>query len=332
MRIDEAFDDFQKSVNEDVGQTRLARDRRDLFKKALISESDVADVFGSGSLSRSTQLKPIHDVDIIVVYDAAQHPGWGSPGLSAEHALDHTRGQVNRLLGMANGSHGNEVRLALPRNHAVKCFLDDPDDETGFTVDVMPALRQGDGTLLIPEKLTQTWVPADPEYLINLVAERQKDWEHFRPLVRVLKQWRHDVPVTGRIKSLVMEVLALDCMPTSGNRSSGLRTFFTAAAARVNEGVRDPAGLCGEIQPDLDYDGLQTELAEAAELADRACAAAAAGDTDQALRLWQEVLGDSFPAPAAPTKPAHPVTGTPALITGTPALITPRPIKDAPQG
>ncbi|GAA1119124.1 MULTISPECIES: hypothetical protein [Streptomyces] len=329
MRIDEAFDDFQRSVNEDVGQTRLARDRRDLFKRALISEPDVTEAFGSGSLRRSTQLKPINDVDIIAVYDASQHPDWGSPGLSAEHALDHTRSQVNRLLGKTNGSHGNEVRLALPRNHAVKCFLDDPDDENAFTVDVMPALRQADDTLLIPEKLAQTWVSADPEHLINLVADRQRDWEHFRPLARVLKQWRHDVVVTGRIKSLVIEVLALDCMPTSGNRPSGLCTFFTAAAARVNEGVRDPAGLCGEIQPDLDYDGLQTALAEAAELADRACAAAAAGHTDQALRLWQEILGDSFPAPP---KPASPVTGAPTLITGAPALITPRPIKDAPQG
>ncbi|MEU9291513.1 hypothetical protein AB0D57_44605 [Streptomyces sp. NPDC048275] len=53
MRIDEAFDDFQKSVNEDIDQTRLARDRRDLFKKALGSEPDVAEVFGSGSLRAS---------------------------------------------------------------------------------------------------------------------------------------------------------------------------------------------------------------------------------------------------------------------------------------
>ncbi|MFE5710125.1 hypothetical protein ACFQ7J_04745 [Streptomyces sp. NPDC056501] len=329
MGIDESFDEFQKSVNEDVGQTRLARDRRDLFKAALKGEPDVAEAFGSGSLSRSTQLRPIHDVDIIVVHDASHHPGWGSAGLSAEHALDHTRGQINRLLGKTNGTHGNEVRLALPRNHAVKCFLDDPKDESGFTVDVMPALRQTDGTLLIPEKLTQTWVPADPEHLINLVAKRQRDWEHFRPLVRVLKQWRHDVPVTGRVKSLVMEVLALNCMPSSGNRSNGLRTFFTAAAARVHEGVSDPAGLCGEIQPDLDYIGLHTALTEAAELADRACAAAAAGNTDDALRLWQEILGDSFPAPS---KPASPITAAPALISSAPALITPRPIKDAPQG
>ncbi|MEU0845919.1 hypothetical protein ABZ370_41610 [Streptomyces sp. NPDC005962] len=122
-----------------------------------------------------------------------------------------------------------------------------------------------------------------------------------------------------------MEVLALNCMPRSGNRSEGLKTFFTAAAVQVNEGVWDPADLCGEIQPDLDRTGLSEALAEARDIAERACAAATEGDTDDALRLWQEIFGDDFPAPAAPAKPA-------SLITGTPALITPRPIKDAPQG
>ncbi|MGI3225001.1 hypothetical protein ACRJ4B_14850 [Streptomyces sp. GTA36] len=324
MGINDAFDALQKTVNEDIDKTRLARERRDLFKTALLSEPDVTETFGSGSLSRSTQLKPIHDVDIIAIYDPHEHPEWGSEGPSAEDALEHIRGQANRLLSQSSGTHDNVVRHTLLRNHAVKCFLDDPDDPDAFTVDVMPALRQADRTLLIPEQLNTRWVPADPEYLIEKTADHQRAWSHFRPLVRVLKQWRHTVPVEGRIKSLVMEVLALNCMPRSGNRSEGLKTFFTAAAVQVNEGVRDPAELCGEIQPDLDHEGLSAAFAEAADIAERACTAAAEGDTDQALRLWQEIFGEDFPAPAAPAKAA-------ALITA-PALITPRPIKDAPQG
>lgn len=324
MGIDDAFDAYQRTVNEDIDKTKLARERRDLFKSALLSEPDVAGAFGSGSLSRSTQLKPIHDVDVVVVYDAEEHPGWGLPGPSAGEALEHVRTRVNRLLSASGGTHAQEVRHTLLRNHAVKCFLDDPDDPQAFTVDVMAALRQADGTLLIPEKLSTRWVPANPEYLIERVAEHQRDWPHFRPLVRVLKQWRHTVRVEGRIKSLVMEVLALNCIPRSGNRATALKTFFTAAADRVHEGVRDPADLCGEIQPDLDREALSAAFAEAADLADQACAAAAAGDTDNALRLWQKIFGDDFPAPAAPAKTAGAITA--------PAFLTPRPIKDAPQG
>ena len=210
MGIDDAFDAFQKTVNEDIDKTRLARERRDLFKTALLSEPDVVETFGSGSLSRSTQLKPIHDVDVVIVYDPDEHPEWGNDGPSAQDALEHVRTQVNRLLSQTNGTHANEVRHTLVRNHAVKCFLDDPEDPEAFTVDVMAALRQEDGSLLIPEKLNTRWVPANPEYLIGQVADHQRDWPHFRPLVRVLKQWRLTAPVQGGIKSLVMEVLALN--------------------------------------------------------------------------------------------------------------------------
>lgn len=325
MGINDAFDAYQRAVNEDPEQVKLARERRELFKGALLSESDVAEAFGSGSLSRSTQLKPIHDVDVVAVYAWDEHPGWGSSGDSAGDALDHARAQVNRLLGAGNGTEAKEVRLASPRNHAVKCFLDDPEDPDAFTVDLMPALRQSDGSLLIPEKRSRIWVAANPEYLIRQVADRQGEWSYFRPLVRVLKRWSQSAPVPGGVKSLVVEVLALTCLPGTGTRADALAAFFTAAAVRVNEGVSDPAGLCGPIQSDLDAVALSEAFAAAADLAERACAAAADSDTGGAQRLWQQVLGEDFPAPA------QEASAKTAAYTA-PVLIAPRRIKDAPQG
>lgn len=325
MGINDAFDAYQSAVDEDPEQVKLARSRRELFKSSLLGESDVTEAFGSGSLSRSTQLKPIHDVDVVIVYDQGEHPAWGQAGDSAGDALDHARAQVNRLLGATSGTEAKEVRLASPRNHAVKCFLDDPEDPDAFTVDLMPALRADEGTLLIPEKHSRLWVPANPEYLIRQVAQRQLEWRHFRPIVRILKRWRQSAPVPGGVKSLVMEVLALSCLPGAGSRADALKTFFTSAAVRVHEGVSDPAELCGPIQPDLDITSLSDALAAAAELADRACAAADDGDTGGAQRLWQELLGEDFPAPEE--------QGTEkAAAFAAPTLITPRRIKDAPQG
>ncbi len=323
MGLDEAFDEFQETVDADHDRVVLARERRDVFKNAFGSEDDVSEVFGSGSLARSTQLDPVHDVDVVIVYRQEDHPDWGQPGESAGDALEHVGGRVNYLLGATNGSVEKLVRLARRRNHAVKCFIDDPDDADAFTVDAMPALRQSDGALLIPEKTNKQWATADPEDLIRRVAEHQSDWNYFRPIVRVLKNWRHSVPVEGKIKSLVMEVLALECMPRAGSRPAALRAFFTAAAVRVNWDIVDPAGHCGPIQPDLDTVGLRTALQDAAEIATQACAAAANGATDDALRAWQKVFGTNFPAPEA-KKNSPTVTG--------PALITTRPVKDAPQG
>jgi len=150
VNLNEAFDTYQRTVDADPEQVALARERRDVFKKALQAEGDVLEVFGSGSLRRSTQLKPVHDVDLVVVFDDAEHPDWGSPGSSSDDALDHVGGRVNKLLGRTNGSVDQLVRLATPHDRAVKCFIDPPDQEDAFTVDVMPVFRQADRTLLLP--------------------------------------------------------------------------------------------------------------------------------------------------------------------------------------
>jgi len=324
LNLDEAFNAFQEQVDADPTQVTEARERRDTFKSALGAEPDVLEVWGSGSLRRSTHIGPkIHDLDLVVVFDSGKHPGWGEPGDWAADALDVLSGKVNKLLGAANGTAEKLVRIAAPRNHAVKCFIDLPGDKDGFTVDAMPALKHN-GALLIPEKESKKWVPADPLYLVAEIAKRNADWDYFLRMVRVLKAWRRRAKVEGKVKSLVMEVLALHHLPGGYARPEALRLFFTAAAIAVGNGpVMDPAGLCGEIQPNLDRIGLRDSLANAADLADQACEAADQGYTNDAKRLWQDVFGSDFPAPKGK------VSTGPALIV---PAVAPRRIKDAPQG
>lgn len=324
MSLDAAFDAFQTQVDADPRQVKEARERRETFKGALGAESDVVEVWGSGSLRRSTHIGPrIHDLDLVVVFDPDEHPGWGQSGDSAADALDVLGGKVAKLLGVTNGTVDTLVRIASPRNHAVKCFIDLPDDDNGFTVDVMPALEH-DGALLIPEKHSSGWIPADPQYLVRSIKKRNADWDYFLRMVRVLKAWRLRAEVDGEVKSLVMEVLALHHLPGGYSRPEALQRFFTAAATAAGNGpVTDPANLCGEIQPELDRIGLRDSLLNAADLADQACDAADGGYTDDAKKLWREVFGSDFPAPRGKPKTS------PALIV---PAVAPRPIKDAPQG
>jgi hypothetical protein len=84
----------------------------------------------------------------------------------------------------------------------------------------MPALRLPDGVLLVPEKSSKDWIRTNPEHLIHRVAGCQEEWELFRPLVRVLKLWK-DVQDTG-LKSLTIEVLALNHLPVESSRPQAL--------------------------------------------------------------------------------------------------------------
>ncbi|MFW0797783.1 nucleotidyltransferase [Gordonia sp. CPCC 205515] len=321
MTIDGAFEQYQRTVNADISQVRLARERRDTFKGAFKSQADVLDCFGSGSLARSTQLKPVHDVDLVLVYDPERHQDWGQPGGSAEAAVRHVQAEVTRLLGMSGTIDQlvRETRVA-GRDRAVKCFIDPPDSDDAFTVDAMPALRSPTGTLLLPSISSQSWTEADPEYLIAEVADRQRKWSYFRPMVRVLKDWRLDQDT--KIKSLVMEVLALKCLPTNRNRATALREFFAAAAVEVFYGVEDPARFCGSVQTDLDTAAVSAALSSAADNARLACAAGDDGDTDTAKFWWRQVFGTDFPGPESQPNPPY----------SAPAVTAPRRVRDAPQG
>lgn len=152
MDLGNAFDDLQQAADAEHDRVKEARRRRDLFKDAFGPEPDVDEVVPSGSLARSTQRDPINDVDVVIVFDQAEHEDWGSEGDSAGDALDYTQSRVKALLGTGDGTVAQEIRLAKPRNHSVKCWFDDPDDPDAFTVDAMPALRQPGGELLVPEK------------------------------------------------------------------------------------------------------------------------------------------------------------------------------------
>jgi hypothetical protein len=336
VKPDTAFDTHQVIVNADPDSVRQARRRRNIFCDAFGELAEVRQTIPSGSLARGTQCDPIHDVDLIMVFRADEHPDWDNGSGSAEAALEHTRRLVTQLLGASGGTFARKVRRADLRNHVVKCFLDDPGDPLAFTVEVMPALRDREGgPLRVPERHADRWVTADPEYLIAAVAGRHKEWRYFAPMVRTIKKWK-DATGLG-IKSLTAEVLALNCLPRPEvgvelTRAAALSRFFTSAATAVMSGVADPAGWCGEIQPDLDRYAARAALLKAGDIAARTLDAEEHGDYDTAVCLWRSVFGTDFPDPPG----GCPGSGTGSALAGAAVLAAPallrRPVRDAPQG
>jgi hypothetical protein len=325
MSVETGFDALQRVANASPEAVAEARRRRNRFCEALPTADDVVTVVPSGSLARGTHKDPIHDVDLICVFDPTAHPDWGQPGVSAKASLEHARELVKDKLG-ADGTEGREVRRAELRNHSVKCFLDDPDDPDAFTVDVTPALVHPEGGYLIPEQNSAKWIRSNPHVLMDQVAARHKAWPQFAKLVRVLKRWNSDHG--GHMKSLTVEVLALEHLPEAP-RPEAIARFFTAAAAAVWYPIEDPAGLCGEIQPDLDRSAAHTALLAASADAAAAVQADRDGKSRTAMCLWRKVFGDIYPEPSGGCGGSGPaVIGAGAAAVSVPK----RPIVDAPQG
>ena len=293
MTVESGFDALQQEVDVPTDVLEAARARRDVFVTVLPTADEVQKVRRSGSLKRGTHKDPLHDVDLIVVYHADRHPDWGQPGQSAEESLRRTSALASQFLGPEAGQ-AETVRLTRLQNHAVKCFLDDPEDPDAFTVDLTPALVRREGGFWIPQRNDGIWVPTDPQVLEDQVAARHAAWRQFAKLVRLLKRWNAD---HGDVmKSLVVEVLALDHLPAT-DRPEALARFFTAGSAAVWRPIVDPAGLCGEIQPDLDKAAAHAALSAAADGAWQAVNDDARGEERAAMCGWREVFGPIYPQP-----------------------------------
>lgn len=305
MSLAEAFDVMQENVNADPLQVEEARQRREMFQYAFGGEPDAETSVPTGSLARGSHIEPINDVDLLWVYDPSAHPDWGGPGDSVQGALEYTRDQVKRLLGSEEalidlfgeaGRYMKWVRHTRLQHHAVKCFLDDPDDDSAFTVDVVPALRREPNGFLIPETSSDDWIATDPVYLIERVLERHRGYGdgQFVALLRLLKCWSKD---NGRvIKGLTTEVLALSHLPDA-ERPIALARFFQAALEHIHEPILDPAGLCGEVQPGLDCDRAEALFRGAAELSARAVTATQRGEDGEAQCIWRKLFGEVMPEP-----------------------------------
>ena len=66
-----------KAIESDPIGVLLAKWRRDAFIGKLKQLPDVVEVIPSGSLARGTQIGPVHDVDLIVVFKQSEHPDYG---------------------------------------------------------------------------------------------------------------------------------------------------------------------------------------------------------------------------------------------------------------
>ena len=336
MSVQSGFKSLQNEADAPMEAVTAAKHRRDVFRGALGAEPDVLEIVPTGSTSRGTHTEPIHDVDLVAVYDAVEHPEWGQPGDSAEAALEHARAQIKDVLGPDSGSD-EIVRLTRLNNRSVKCFLDDPDDPDAFTVDVTVGLRRAEGGFWIAERASASWIASDPLELNRQVAARHAEWNDFARCVRLLKRWNAD---HGKImKSLVIEVLALSHLPAlradDGGRPAAISQFFAAARSAVFTPICDPADLCGAIQSDLDVVAANQLLAEAADLSWRAVDAKANDEDATAMCLWREVFGDIFPAPEGGcngTGSGVVAAGVAAAVAGRVTSRPKRPIRDSPQG
>ncbi len=300
------FDKFAQDIESDPLLVLLARWRRSAIISALKDRPDVAEVIPSGYLAHGMDLGPIHDVDLIVVFDKSMHPDWDGGG-SAQAVLEHLQAAIRETLQVGPERPFGLVHDTELRNHVVKCDLDpslgplDAVIPDAPPVDVMPAVREG-SHLRVPERRSDRWIDVDPGRLMTMVAARQRAWSNFDEVVRMISDWADHQGL--KMKSLAVEVLVLKYLPglslfETMSCSAAVARFFEAASRARIASLADPAGRCGEIDPRMNYARLRKALDESAELARQAIDAEQAWQTRDLAHdgvthpsvFWQEIFG-----------------------------------------
>lgn len=313
LESDDGFESFSRAIATDPIGLLLAQWRRDAFIRMLKRIPDVAEVIPSGSLGRGTQIGPVHDVDLIVVFRSEAHTDWEegkSPEAKAsvEDALDNFEGQVKKQLHPWLGAAGELGKETTRGRHVVTYNGDWSGPFRGIIpsappVDVMPAVRKG-SHLVIPERDTG-WISADPEDLIRKVEQRQREWKYFKAVVGMVKAWARLNNL--KMKSLAIEVMVLQYCPrprlfeTMSVGDAVARFFKAAAKARITS-LKDPAGRCGEIDPKMNFGKLRNKLKDAAVLAQQAMDAEhdwkdphPVGEVIHPDVYWRKLFGKKYP-------------------------------------
>ena len=309
MESDDSFRAFGREIQSDPISVLLAKWRRDAFIKDLKGRPDVVEVISSGSLARGTQIGPVHDVDLIVVFNPSEHQDYGRGSESAQAAMDHLESGLLEARHPWRGAEQPLLTETEQKRHVVKCSGVSTGPFENIIpsvppVDVMPAVRQG-GHLRVPED-GNSWIDVDPEKFMHLVAEREREWEYFTEVIKMVEAWAEHNHLD--IRNLAIEVMVLRYCPRPRFFQTlavgeALAQFFENAAQAHITSLKDPAGWCGEIDPRMDYGALRRALGEAVDLSRRAMNAeyARASRFDPADKVphpdvfWRELLGDKYP-------------------------------------
>ena len=291
LTVSQAFDKFKRRLELSATEQADASARQQGVRSVMNGAFDVDHDFLTGSYSRHTKTKPLHDVDIFVVMSDDEAPYRdGHP--------NYVLAAVQTALAEEYGQH----RVALQRRSVRVDFgVSLVDDLTGrvMSFDVTPAFAQDDH-YTIPDRTTGDWMPTDPRVHATKATDANAAFDgHWKPAVKMIKKWNdhHDKPIKP---SFLIEVMSLELLADwAGSYPRELKAWFATAIDAIDETWNDPAGLGHPVSDRMAADASQRAVARLAlKQAEAACTQALnhdrAGRTGAALDTWQDLFGPAF--------------------------------------
>lgn len=232
-----------------------------------------------GSAAKNTIVRPIDDIDVLAIF-SNENDAWNT----------YRRDSKSFIYRVRRAYDGLEVAQVGTRGQAVRVFFDGQGH-----VDIAPVFSYGNDVYGLPDG-TGGWINTAPTVANSWFVRRNAELGYnLAPLVRLLKKWNN--AHSKHFRSYHLETVAATVFKTlSSSRQGDLANFFEWAPNHID--VSDPGGQSGALSGYLTWTSRPyavQALRTAAERAGKARVAEAAGDHAEAKRLWQIILGASFP-------------------------------------
>lgn len=291
LTVSQAFTKFKTRLELSETEQADASSRQKRIRSIMDDAFDVDSDFLTGSYSRHTKTKPLHDVDIFVVLGSGEaryrsgHPSNVLVAVQTELAKEH-------------GQHRVDLQRRSVRVDFGVSLVDDLSGKV-MSFDVTPAFVD-EGHYVIPDTSTGDWMPTDPRVHAKKATEANTAFDgHWKPMVKMIKKWNdhHDKPIKP---SFLIEVMSLELLTDwGGSYPRELKAWFATAMDAIDQTWNDPAGLGHPVSDRMTADASQRAAARLAlKQAEAACTEALnhdrAGRTGAALDTWQDLFGPAF--------------------------------------
>lgn len=296
MTIAEAFQNFRSNLEPTASETNDAARRQKKIRSQVEASISVADSFLTGSYARHTAVRPLKDVDIMVVLDHDERSYLDkAPSAILDRVSDvlepHYPGRVTRQDRSVMVEFGVTI-------------VNDTSDRV-VSVDVVPAFPDAEH-YVIPDTRTGQWMATNPKIHQQLATACNQDLSgHWVPMVKMIKKANSHAAERMGAKpvkpSFLLEVMshALIVSPWTGTVPLELRAFFASATDLIHETWPDPAGLGPNVSDRLhssptDHANASAWLKSTVATCDLALRQARNNQTGAALDTWQGLFGPLF--------------------------------------
>lgn len=293
MKTSDAFERFDSNLNLDPDERLRAEAFHNGLSLGLRAEGLISGSFLQGSFARKTMLKPLRDIDKVLILPE---------GMRDLKSRERGAQEAAKVIELALQRMYPKASVERSR-HAIQLDLG---DDT-FSFDVVPAFESDDDSddvMIIDlgrDGTDSAWKRSNTRRLIDVVRSRNKDCAgRFVHQVRFVKHWARQ-HLEAVLPGLHVESIAFACIDEQLRDDEAVERIFACGARLLGplQGYTDPTGV-DPISRKLDQAARQSAFnafVEASETANKAMDRERLGDSDGANSHWYSIFGDPFPEP-----------------------------------